>query len=75
VKSEQRSNLLQWGAALTIALAIDLPVALNRRHHVSPHWYMHVFAALATIVLLTLIIRGIFFLYGRFSRRDNRMRT
>jgi hypothetical protein len=70
-----KSNLILWAVALVIALAIDLPIALNRTHHVSSKTGVHVFAAVITILLLTLVLRGIFFLVTLITRRSGGQAT
>jgi hypothetical protein len=69
----RNSNLIQWAVALAISLAVRLPIALNRRHHVSHKESVHVFAAVVVILAFTLVIRLIFFLvtwtWHRFTQR------
>jgi hypothetical protein len=57
----QKTNFIQWAVALGIGLLITLPFALTRTHHVSHYEGVHVFAAIITIAVWTLIIRALFF--------------
>jgi len=64
-------NLLAWGLALAISVAIDLPTALARRHHVSHKEGVHVLAAVVVILGLTLALRLVIFSIGWLWRRKH----
>jgi uncharacterized membrane protein len=70
----QKANLIQWAVALAIGLVITLPFALTRTHHLSHNEGVHVFAAIITVLVWTLIIRALFFVavwvYRHTQSRD-----
>jgi hypothetical protein len=65
-------NALYWLISLAIAVAIDLPISLNRTHHVSHKEGVHVFAAVVMIIVLTLVIRALIFGVCRLASRPER---
>ena len=64
-----RSNILQWIGALAVSTAIVVPTSLNRKHHVSHHLSVRVFAAVIVALGVAVIFRLLFWGGGSLYRR------